>query len=314
MEKIKYIFLFFFFAGTAVFAQQDPLSSYYMYNYTPYNPGFSGTSGLIDATFINRQQWVGFKGAPVTTSFSINAPVSIFKIKSGVGLVFENDNIGFDSNNRISGIYSYILDIGIGDLGIGVNLGVLNVAIDPTWIIPEGSDFTSADQDPSIPSGGESYAAFDGGFGVWLKGNKYYAGISVSHINEPKIKYSEATPYYTRHFYVTGGYDYVFPNPSFELLPSVFGLINGKVMQASATAILRYNKKVWGGLGYRSGDALIGIFGIELYNGLRIGYAYDYPVNDIRKGSGGSHEIMVNYSFELNFGKSPMKYKSIRFL
>jgi hypothetical protein len=54
--------------------------------------------------------------------------------------------------------------------------------------------------------------------------------------------------------------------------------------------------------------------GFELYNGLRIGYAYDFPLSDIRKNTSGSHEFMVNYCFDLSLGKSPMKYKSIRFL
>jgi hypothetical protein len=51
-----------------------------------------------------------------------------------------------------------------------------------------------------------------------------------------------------------------------------------------------------------------------LYNGLRIGYAYDFPLTDIRKSTSGSHEFMVNYCFDLSLGKSPMRYKSIRLL
>ncbi|MCX6262018.1 MAG: type IX secretion system membrane protein PorP/SprF, partial [Bacteroidia bacterium] len=104
------------------------------------------------------------------------------------------------------------------------------------------------------------------------------------------------------------------PNPSFELLPSVFVYSDGKVLQASINALVRYNKKVWGGVSYRAGDALIGMIGFELYNGVRIGYSYDFTLSDIRKTSNGSHEFMVNYCFDLNLGKSPMKYKSIRFL
>jgi hypothetical protein len=54
--------------------------------------------------------------------------------------------------------------------------------------------------------------------------------------------------------------------------------------------------------------------GLELFNGIRIGYAYDFPLSDIRKSTSGSHEFMVNYCFDLSLGKSPMRYKSIRFL
>jgi len=54
--------------------------------------------------------------------------------------------------------------------------------------------------------------------------------------------------------------------------------------------------------------------GFELFNGIRIGYAYDFPMSDVRKSTTGSHEFMVSYSFDISLGRSPMKYKSIRFL
>jgi hypothetical protein len=65
---------------------------------------------------------------------------------------------------------------------------------------------------------------------------------------------------------------------------------------------------------FREGDALTGIIGFELYSGLRIGYSYDFPISEIRKGTSGSHEFLVSYSFDIGLGKSTTKYKSIRFL
>ena len=295
-------------------AQQDPSSSHYMYNIANYNPGASGSAGLFSATASSRQQWVGFDGAPSTTTFNVNAPVEILRERHGLGFTVTSDIIGFDSNISIAGTYAYLMNLGIGTLGIGVNLGMVNTNIDPTWSIPDGNDFTPADQDPLIPGNKESFVAFDAGFGLYLKNEKYYAGLSVTHLNQPKIKYSEATPYLSRHYYITAGYTVQLTNPSFELLPSVWGLVNDGVTQFSATTLLQYNKKVWGGLSYRSSDALIGIVGVELYNGIRICYAYDFPLSDIRTATSGSHEILVNYCFDFSLGKSPMQYKSIRFL
>ena len=80
------------------------------------------------------------------------------------------------------------------------------------------------------------------------------------------------------------------------------------------TSLVRDNKIAWGGVSFRAGDALIGMIGFELFNGIRLGYAYDFTFSDIRKNSSGSHEFMVNYCFDLSLGKSSMKYKSIRFL
>jgi len=269
---------------------------------------------LICATALNRQQWVGFKGAPSTTVFNISAPVAPFKIKSGVGLLVESDNVGFDKDINLALSYSYHLDLGPGKLGIGLNLGMLNKTLTPEWQIPLGDAHTPVSGDPLIPENKESYIAFDAGLGFYFKADKYYAGLSVTHINQPEVKYSKGTPYISRHYYFTAGYTLQLPNPSLELLPSVFAFSDGKVTQFTITSLIRYNKKVWGGVSYRAGDSVIGMVGFELYNGLRLGYAYDFILSDINKSSSGSHEFIVNYCFDLSLGKSPMKYKSIRFL
>lgn len=285
-----------------------------MFNTLTYNPGVAGTSGMICATAINRQQWVGFEGAPSTTVFNISAPVSPFKISSGIGLLVESDNVGFDKDINLSASYSYILDLGISKLGIGISLGMLNKTIDPTWEIPTGDAHTPVSGDPLIPESKESIVAFDAGFGLFYQADKYYASLSVTHINQPEIKYSKGSPYVSRHYYLTAGYTIQLPEPSLELIPSVFAFSDGKVIQAALTSLIRYNKKVWGGVSYRTGDALIGIVGLELFNGIRLGYSYDFTLSDMRTNSTGSHEFMINYCFDLSLGKSPMKYKSIRFL
>jgi type IX secretion system PorP/SprF family membrane protein len=314
MKKVNIAFLFLVLITYPVLSQQDPLSSQYMFNTMTYNPGIAGTSGMICATAVNRQQWIGFSGAPSTTVFNISAPVSPFRIKSGVGLLIESDNIGFDKDINLSAVYSYLMDLGQGKLGIGINLGMINKTLDPKWQIPAGDAHTPASGDPLIPESKESFVAFDAGFGLYYKAEKYYASLSVTHLNQPKFKFTKGLPYVSRHYYLTGGYTLQLANPSLEVLPSFFVFSDGKAAQFTLTSLIRYNKKVWGGVSYRAGDALVGIVGLELFNGIRLGYAYDFTISDMRKNSSGSHEFMVNYCFDLNLGKSPMRYKSIRFL
>lgn len=314
MKKLNIAALLFILIVPPVLSQQDPLSSQYMFNTLTYNPGVAGVSGMVCATAINRQQWVGFDGAPSTTIFNVSAPISPFKINSGIGLLVESDNIGFDKDINISASYSYHLNLGQGVLGIGLNAGMLNKTLNPKWEIPSGDSHTPPSGDPLIPENKESYVAFDAGLGLYYSADKYYASLSVTHLNQPKIKFSKGTPYISRHYYLTAGYTLQLPDPSLEVLPSVFAFSDGKVMQFSLTSLIRYNKKVWGGVSYRYGDAVIGIIGLELFNGLRLGYAYDFTISDMGNNSNGSHEFMINYCFDLGLGKSPMKYKSIRFL
>ena len=302
--------------GLPVMAQQDPATSHYMFNTLAYNPGIAGISGLICATALTRQQWTGFPGAPTTTIFNVSSPLPLFNRSSGIGLQIQRDDIGFNRDISLAGSYSYHLDIGSGKLGIGVSVGMFNNNLDPTWKIPGGGEFTPPSGDPLIPEHTENHVVLDAGVGLYYKTNDYYAAFSVTHVNQPTIKYvsTEGKPYLSRHFYATAGYTLQLPNPAFELIPSVLAFSDGKILQFTINPIVRYNKKVWGGVSYRASDAIIGMIGFELPNGLKLGYSYDFTFSDIRKNSRGSHEFVVNYCFDISMGKSPMRYKSIRFL
>ena len=312
MKRVRIIILAFFSSLGLLYGQQDPVLSYYMFNTSSFNPGISGISGQICATALTRQQWVGFTGAPKSMIFNVNAPFTLFGINSGAGLLVEADKYGFSKDIDLTLSYSYLMPLGNGTLGLGLNAGLLNKALSPEW-----DDLHAPD--PLIPEGDESFLALDLSLGAFYQGTNYYAGLSITHINQPKIKYasaegSDVSTFVSREYYLTGGYTFQLPNPAFELTPSVFIVFDGAAAQYIGTAMVRYNKKVWGGVSYRAGDALTGFAGVELYNGLKVGYGYDFPLSEIRKGTSGSHEFMVSYSFDIGTGKSSTKYKSIRFL
>ena len=314
MKKIRTIILALIIPVSIVSGQQDAVFSNYMFNTQTYNPGYSGMTGMITATALTRQQWVGFPGAPSTMIFNVNMPFSLFGLRSGAGLLVAADKYGFSNDIDFALSYSYLLQIGTGTLGAGISAGVLNKTISPEWYIPSGPGHTPPGGDPLIPENDESFVAMDISAGVYYQGLSYYAGFSVTHLNQPKIKYSETATYVSREYYLTAGYYLQLPNPAFELIPSVFIVSDGAATQYLATGMVRYNKKIWGGVSYRISDAITGFAGIELYNGLKVGYGYDFPVSEIRKGTSGSHEFIVSYSFDLGLGKSTSRYRSIRFL
>jgi type IX secretion system PorP/SprF family membrane protein len=104
------------------------------------------------------------------------------------------------------------------------------------------------------------------------------------------------------------------PNPVFEVLPSVFLQSDGRATQLTMNVNVLYNKKMWGGVSYRTGDAVVAMLGLQLINGLRIGYSYDFQTSEIRTNTGGTHEVMIKYCFNVSLQHEPKSYKSIRFL
>lgn len=314
MYKVLLVLPFIFLLQT-VNAQQDPQYSQYMHNIMAFNPGYAGSKDAICAALLHREQWVGFNGAPATSVFHINAPVKPFKINSGIGLTITNDILGFNNNLGMNFAYAYRLNIknGEGKLGIGISGGFQNQAIskDAVFNTPGG---TNPGNDQAIPKANDSGMSYDINFGLFYKTENLYLGVSSTHITEPKIKLGESKSTLKRHYYLTVGYDLYLTNPAFEFQPSLLVTSVGSSSDFDASGMLVYNKKIWGGVSYRLGAAIVGMMGLELLNGIKIGYSYDFGTSDIRKTNTGSHEFMVSYCFNIVKDKIPRKYKSVRFL
>ena len=68
------------------------------------------------------------------------------------------------------------------------------------------------------------------------------------------------------------------------------------------------------GLGYRIAGSVNVILGMEIINGLQLGYTYELPANALLRESYGSHELYLAYGFNILKPKNTNKYKSIRYL
>lgn len=314
MKQIWIIIFVILINGVPGMSQQDPEYSQFMFNKLAFNPGYAGSNGVICATAASRQQWIGFQGAPSTTVFHADAAVKPFGVSSGVGLSLLNDQAGFEKNLSITGTYAYQKDLGFGKLGIGLSIGMLNKALDPKWEIPTSDFHTPASGDPLIPENKESFIALDLGFGLYYRTEDFYVGISSTHINQPVMKYSKGNPFVARHYYILAGYNFQLSNPAFEILPSVFINSDGRASQITLNVNMLYNKKIWGGVSYRAGDAFIGIIGMELFNEVKVGYSYDFVTSDLRRNTGGTHELMIKYCFNMSLQHVAKRYKSVRFL
>jgi type IX secretion system PorP/SprF family membrane protein len=293
-------------------AQQDPLLSHVFFNKVYLNPAFAGQQGEICANVINRQQWVGLEGAPQTTIFSINSPIRFLGYNSGIGLQISDDRLGFEKNFNGAFQYAHTLNLRSGILSIGLQLGLYNKAFEATWQTPDGGN---GQNDIAIPQEKDQSMTFDMGLGLLYTINNFYAGISASHLTQQKFKFAASEiPYLKRHYYILSGYKITVPSSPFEFSPNLIIKYDGSSPQITLNINALYNKKIWGGVTYRTIDALDINVGLELFNGIKIGYAYGLNFSRLIKTNGGSHEVMIGYCFNLEIGKVPQKYRSVRFL
>jgi type IX secretion system PorP/SprF family membrane protein len=105
----------------------------------------------------------------------------------------------------------------------------------------------------------------------------------------------------TQHYFLTGGYvfqlsDNVKLKPSF-MLKSAFDVEPS--LDASLNALFFERFEI--GATYRLDDSFGGMVNYAITPNLRIGYAYDHIISDLKVTTPASHEIML--LFDLNFPK-----------
>lgn len=310
------IFLLFILFSPCVLAQQEPQFSHNMFNNMGINPGYAGLSGAINATGLARQQWLGFKDAednplnPETYLLNVDSPIPL--LGGGLGLGFVQDKLGYESSVGVKISYAYHFRLAGGKLGAGIQAGFLDKRIDFSKLTP----ITSGD--PVLIGGEEGNSIFvDLALGAfYLSDNKSWAGISVSQARQATAPIGNSEHQLRRHAYFTGGYHFTLPNnPIFELSPSVLIKTDLASVQIDVNAMVTYNKRFWGGVSYRLQDAVVFLFGLNIEQ-ISVGYSYDFTTSPLgRRGrSFGSHEIMLQYSFDLQLDKVREIQRNVRFL
>lgn len=270
-----------------VHAQQDPQSSLYMYNPLYFNPAYAGSRGSFNIAAVGRFQWVGMPGAPMSQFVSIHAPVRAQSI--GLGLSVVNDRIGARNNTSIYGNFAFAVRLNkkADRLAFGINGGVDLYQY----------DFNSLTvTDPTDPIYTTNYfqALPNFGLGIYYYGERHYVGVSAPRILESSIANDpSSTALLARHFFITGGY--IFKLGSMvQLKPSALVKItpNAPVtfdINANVFLYERFNV----GLMYRFHESVGVNLGFTIKNFLTIGYAYDYPINDLRTNQFGTHEVAL---------------------
>lgn len=314
MKKIFSLLYLLIIVNLAAMGQQDPGFTNNMHYKLGINPGYAGAEDVISGIILNRYQWEGMPGGPKTLVFSVDGAVNLFGAPGGLGLNIVSDQLGNEDNTMINANYAYKADLSIGTLGIGLSVGLFNKSMNGQWEMPEGDLYTQPGSDPGIPQGDVSQMAFDFGTGLYLLANNYYLGVSVTHLNQADIKFDEqAVTYMARHYYLTGGYNIKLADPLFELRPSFMFKSDLASWQVDLNTNIVYDDRFWGGLTYRVNDAVALLMGLEMENGLKVGYSFDLVTSAIGYYGFASHEIFVSYSIDLERSRSK-KYKSIRFL
>jgi type IX secretion system PorP/SprF family membrane protein len=289
--------------SSTALAQQDPQFSMYMYNPLYYNPAAAGSEGVSRLQVTQRIQYAGYQptiasdgGAQNTQMISYNMPLA--KIKSGIGIYAFNDKLGAVVNQAVQVAYAYRMTLKNGTLALGVQAGLFNRGINYGELFRPGDA-----NDPSIPTGRVSQAKPDFSAGVYYNTTDYWLGVSTTHLNGATytLVTDRSTDPLDRTVNMTAGYR-LGVGYNIDVQPSILVQYStaGRLKASTITANLvgTYDNRIWAGLGYRVGDAVMATAGINLMrnNALRFGYSLDLITGGIGAKSPTSHELLLAYA------------------
>jgi len=273
-------------------AQQDPQYTQYMYNLNVINPAYAGSKESLSITALYRSQWVGIADNPETFTFSAHSPIGE---KVGLGISAIKDQLGPVSESNIYADFSYTIDLGSAlQLAFGIKGGVTlhEVGLSALELQDPNDPFFSEDVQRTYPNIGG---------GAFLYGENFYVSLSVPnfiesvHLDETidgeAIKFGDETS----HLFTTAGYIFQL-GENIKLKPSAMVKIafDSPISWDTNLNALFYEKFELGA-SYRFDDSYSALVGFQINPNLRIGYAYDHVISDIKAIAGSSHELILTW-------------------
>lgn len=303
MRRLLLVILFASVSLLEVQAQQDPRHyTQYMYNMSVMNPAYAGSKESLSMGLLYRKQWVDIEDAPTTGTFFGHSPIGK---NVGLGLSVISDKIGPVEENNAYADFSYTLNLG-GEhkLAFGLKAGL---TFHKVGLFSEiGNGHVPDLGDPAFAEN-VSNTYFNIGSGFFYYTDKYYVGFSVPNLLKSKHldlqvngdQYEFGSE--TSHYFFTGGYVFDLTETvkfkPFFMLKSAFSAPTSLDLSTN----FLFNEKFEIGATYRLDDSFGAMVNYAVLPNLRIGYAYDHIVSDLKVTTPSSHEIIL--LFDVNFSK-----------
>jgi type IX secretion system PorP/SprF family membrane protein len=294
MKKIILLFMFF---SIVCSAQQDSQFTQYMYNTITINPAYAGSRGALSVFGLYRTQWVGLDGAPETSSFSVNTPLSNSNLGLGVSLV--NDKIGPTNENTLSADLSYSVPTSETfklSFGIKATANLFNLDV---------NKLSFEDQDDPQFQNLNNRITPNIGAGVYWHSDKAYLGLSIPNFIETNRYNDDDTAIFKDkiNYYFMAGY--VFDvNYYVKFKPALLTkMVQGAPLQVDVSGNFMFNDKFVLGLAYRWSASVSAMAGFQVTDGWYIGYGYDHETTNLRRYNSGSHEIFLRFEFFNNYNR-----------
>jgi type IX secretion system PorP/SprF family membrane protein len=265
-----------------------------MFNGLALNPAYAGNQNQLHVTGLYRKQWLNMDGAPNTQTLSAHAGFKSKKV--GVGLQVSRDEIGIHKDLSLYASYAYKLRLSSGTLALGLQGGFSQLSTDFNQLSIKFAD-------PSL-SGSQVNMSPNFGTGLFYSNKTTYIGLSVPYLLNNRLydgneggSGSKSTE--SRYYFLTGG-KVLEVNKQVKVVPSLLlRMQEGAPLGVDVNMMVMLNEVVQLGGSYRSSDAAVFFFQLQVDPSFRFGYAYDLTLSSLTPHTQGSHEFMLTYNIKL---------------
>ena len=298
-------------ACIGVRAQYDPHFSHYFDLEPSFNPAAVGKRPVLNVAAAYALEFAGFRRNPQTAYAGADIPFYGMKTYHGAGLMMMNDKIGLFSHQRLQGQYALKLKLFGGQLGIGVQAGLLSESFDGSKLKLDDSS------DPAFSSSQLEGNALDLASGLYYTHRNWYVGVSVTHLTAPLVHLGDKNEFQVdRTYYLTGGYNIRMKSPFLSVQPSVLLKSDLVGWRADVTSRLVYQheeKLMYLGATYSPQNSVTVLVGGK-FQGIIAGYSYEFYTSAINPAN-GSHELFLGYQQDINLvKKGKNRHQSVRIL
>jgi len=292
----SFLFIFSIFALQS-HAQQVISYSQYTLNRYALNPAVAGLRPCNETTFGNRQQWVGFEGAPNTYFASFNTRLNkddkYPKNFHGIGAYITAERAGISTFSTIRIGYAYHIQIWKNyrlSMGIFGGIHQYNQSYDAITMQNKSID-------PAIdPDKQRSLIYPDISPGGFIHNRNFYMGLSLfqgypARIRRLGTKENRLSP----HFFYTAGYR--IRGVQLDFIPSMlinFATFISPTIDFTFTA--DYQRKIQLGIGSKYLNSAYGILHLRVLNNFTLGYSYEYALNEINQVAPQTHEFILQFT------------------
>lgn len=295
-----FMMLAFFGAVAPLIGQQDLQSSTYFLSPMVFNSAYAGSRGTINVHAVNRAQWVGWEGAPRTQIFSLNAP--LFHRRVGIGVSHAVDASG--GRNQSTSMFHAAYHLPVSE-GMRLSFGVAGGGISNGYAF---RDLRAEDEGDPVYLGAYRGRAANFGAGSYLWTDAWYVGMSVPHlIRQPLVMEDSNSPILQRHVYLMGGYLVPKEGPIDYQLSGVLKFTAHAPILIEVRATARALELIGVGAMVRWNEGIGFHASYQFSDEIQVVYALDLPLNRLRVGNFGSHEValLVDVSRRRDAYKSP---------